>query len=480
MKNYVLHEGKSVVNEQRRHIHFVGIGGAGLSALAFVMLARGWRVSGSDRMPGPRLEALRRAGATVFLGHSAEFVDDADLVVVSSAVPEDNPEVQAARARGIPVLKRNQWLAELTRDYDLIAVAGTHGKTTTTAMLTLALADAGFDPTAVIGGEVPQLQGNARVGGSQWFVLEADEYDYAFLGLQPYVAVVTNVEHDHPDIYPTEDAVIETFRRFVAQVRADGLLVACGDDDGVRAVMDAALPSVARLTYGFGEENRWQAAALEPNPLGGFDFVAVLDGQPLGAFRLRVPGRHNVLNALACIAVGHYLGIDMGDLQYSLGRFQGAERRFQPVGTVGRVQIFDDYAHHPSEIRATLQAARERFGERQIWVIFQPHTFSRLAALFDDFTTAFTDADRVYVSDVYAARETDSLGVSAADLAQKLQGVEAVYVPTREELLARLLQEMPEDVVILTLGAGDITTLGPRLRQALEDREARQHERRTG
>ena len=468
------------MNEQRRHIHFIGIGGAGLSALASVMLARGWRVSGSDRMPSPRLDALRRAGAEVFLGHSAEFVGDADLVVMSSAVPDDNPEVQAARARGIPVLKRNQWLAELTRDYDLIAVAGTHGKTTTTAMLTLALADAGFDPTAVIGGEVPQLQGNARVGGSQWFVLEADEYDYAFLGLQPYVAVVTNVEHDHPDIYPTEEAVLETFRRFVAQVRADGWLIVCGDDAGARAVMDAAPASTRTLTYGFQPENRWQAAALEPNDVGGFNFVAVYDGVPMGAFQLRVPGRHNVLNALACIAVAHTLGIETSDLQYTLARFEGAERRFQPVGTVGRVQIFDDYAHHPSEIRATLRAARERFGERQIWAIFQPHTYSRLAALFDEFTTAFTDADRVYVSDVYAARETNSFGVSAADLAQRLQGVEVVYVPTQDELLSRLLQDVPEDVVILTLGAGDITTLGPRLRQALEDRETKQHERRAG
>lgn len=456
------------MSERRPHIHFVGIGGAGLSALAHIMLARGWRVSGSDREMGPRLEALRAAGAQVFVGHSAAFLGDADLVVVSSAVPDDNPEVVAARERGIPVYKRNRWLPEITRGYDLVAVAGTHGKTTTSAMIALVLADAGLDPTVVIGGEVPQLGGNARAGGGRLFVLEADEYDYAFIGLEPYIAVVTNVEHDHPDMFPDEAAVRQAFEQFVARVRPDGLLVVCGDDPGARALAETARTPAPRITYGFGEENTWRAANLRPNDVGGMDFVALHEGKPMGAFRLRVPGEHNVLNATAAIAVAAHLGVAMTDIQATLGRFTGAARRFEPVGSVGRIQIFDDYAHHPSEVRATLRAARQRFGQRPVWVVFQPHTFSRLAALIDQFAEAFVEADRLFVSDVYAAREQNTFGVSAQDLVARISRPPATYLPTQEEILDALLRELPDDAVVLIMGAGDITTLGPRLRRALE------------
>lgn len=455
----------------RKHVHFVGIGGAGLSALARVMLARGWTVSGSDRSRNASLSALARAGARVHVGHSASFVERADVVVVSSAIPADNPEVQAARARGIPVLKRDRWLAEMTRGWRLIAVAGSHGKTTTTAMLALLLFDAGLGPTAVIGGEVPQLGGNAIAGDSDLFVIEADEYDHAFLGLTPTIALVTNVEHDHPDMFPDVAAVRAAFARFLGQVRDDGLIVAMGDDADVRALIRST-GRAASCFYGFEAVNEWQAAALKPNDLGGTDFVAVRAGQPAGAIRLRVPGRHNVLNALGATAVADALDVPMSAIQASLARFSGATRRFQPVGAVGRIQIFDDYAHHPSEVRATLEAARQRFGERRIWVVFQPHTFSRLRALLDDFATAFAEANRVIVSDVYAARETDTLGVSAEDLTERLRagGVPVSYIPTQEEILRELLATLPEDVIVMTLGAGDITALGPCLRRALAER----------
>lgn len=453
---------------EKRHVHFVGIGGAGLSALAFVLLARGWTVSGSDRESGPRLEALRAAGATVHVGHSASYVEGADALIVSSAIPDDNPEVQAAQARGITVYKRNRWLAKMTRGYELVAVAGTHGKTTTSAMLTLALADAGLDPTAVIGGEVPQLGSNARVGGSQYFVLEADEYDHAFIGLEPYIAVVTNVEHDHPDVFSDEGAVQRAFKQFVQQVRDDGLIVVCGDDPGARALVERLHePHAPIITYGIDEGNTWQAAVIESNRSGGPDFVAVYQGDPIGSLSLQVPGRHNVLNALAVVAVATHLDVSMTDLQASLRQFAGAARRFEPVGSVGRIQIFDDYAHHPSEVRATLRAARQRFGGRPIWVVFQPHTYSRLATLLDDFATAFGDADRVYVSDVYAARETADYGVSGQDLARRIVGPPVQYVRALDEILKRLLVELPDDAVVMTLGAGDVTTLGPRLRRAL-------------
>lgn len=454
-----------------KRVHFVGIGGAGLSALAHVMLARGWAVSGSDREPSPRLTTLAEAGARVFIGHSGEFVNDADVVVISSAVPADNPEVITARARGITVLKRDGWLAEMTRGSKLIAVAGSHGKTTTTAMLALLLSDAGLDPTAVIGGEVPQLGGNAIAGNSDLFVIEADEYDYAFLGLEPKIAVVTNIEHDHPDLFTDLAAVRAAFAGFLGQVDSEGAVVAFGDDPELRALVSSASRATPCF-YGFGTENDWRAAALQSNDLGGTDFVAVKQGEPVGAIRLRVPGRHNVLNALAVTAVADMLQVPMAAIQATLSRFLGASRRFQPIGAVGRVQIFDDYAHHPSEVRATLQAARQRFGDRPIWVVFQPHTFSRLRAMLDEFGTAFVEANRVIVSDVYAARETDTLGVSAEDLTERLRdaGTPVSYIPTQQEILDELVATLPDDVIVMTLGAGDITSLGPQLRRVLEER----------
>lgn len=457
-----------------KRVHFVGIGGAGLSALAHVMLARGWQVSGSDRERSARTATLEAAGVTIHLGHSAEWVQGVDVVVISSAIPADNPERVAAEGAGIPVMKRDRWLGEITRGNELIAVAGTHGKTTTSAMIALMLTDAGLDPTVVIGGEVPQLGGNARTGTSNLFVIEADEYDHAFLGLHPAIAVVLNVEHDHPDIFPDNAAVQQTFRRFLGQVRRDGAIVACTDDPGVRQVLVGWRHPAPVLSYGLNGpdgEGTWQAGGLKTNEEGGTDFVAVLRGEPFGAFRLRIPGQHNVLNALAAIAVGERLGVDVSSMQATLARFTGAERRFQAVGSVGRVQIFDDYAHHPTEIRATLDAARQKFGERPLWVVFQPHTFSRLEALYGEFTTAFDDADYVIVSDVYAAREQGDVAAMGRKLAGDIKGPGAVYQATQEDILSHLLANLPDDVIVMTLGAGDITGLGPRLRQSLESRQ---------
>ncbi|MDQ7028325.1 MAG: UDP-N-acetylmuramate--L-alanine ligase [Ardenticatenia bacterium] len=452
-----------------QHVHFVGIGGAGLSALARLMLAQGWRVSGSDREAGPRLEALRKAGARVHVGHSADHVADADLVVVSSAVPPDNPEVMAAQERGIPVYKRTQLLPQLTRGFDVIAVAGTHGKTTTTAMIALVLADAGHDPTVVVGGDVPQLGGNARVGRSSYFVLEADEYDYAFVGLEPLVAVVTNVEHDHPDMFADERDVWRLFAHFVSRIRPGGALVACHDDPGAR-LLTARASGKAVLTYGTEPGVVWQVADVCPNELGGTDFTVLRQGKPVETIRLRVPGHHNVLNAMAAVAVADHLGVALSRAKATLERFAGVARRFELVGRVGHVEIFDDYAHHPTEVEATLQAARQRFGDRPVWVVFQPHTFSRLATMLDRFAAAFTNADRVIVSDVYAAREVNTFGVSAQDLVERLQGPPATYAPTQEVILELLGRELPDDAAVFILGAGDITALGPRLRQALAAR----------
>jgi UDP-N-acetylmuramate--alanine ligase len=453
-----------------KHVHFIGIGGAGLSALARVMLARGWRVSGSDRALSPRTRDLEDEGITIFEGHHATQVQGADVVVLSSAVPATNPERLAAEAAGIPVLKREQWLAEMTRDYEVVAVAGTHGKTTTTAMIALMLSEGGTDPTVVLGGDVPQLGGNARGGRSRLFVVEADEYDHAFLGLRPAIAVVLNVEHDHPDLFPDEAAVLEAFERFLGQARRDGIIVACMEDAGAREVVAASERTGTVVSYGFAGGLDWRAAGLKSNDVGGTDFVALWKGEPVGAFRVAVPGRHNVLNALAAIAVGQHLGLDVTTMQAALGSFTGVERRFQKVGSVGRIEIFDDYAHHPTAVRATLAAAREHYGPRPLWVVFQPHTFSRLAALHDEFAAAFGVADQVIVSDVYAARERGDAAEKSRILAAAISGTSVTYRATQEEILDYLLTHLPEDAVVLTLGAGDITALGGQLWQALRAR----------
>ncbi|MBL7490321.1 UDP-N-acetylmuramate--L-alanine ligase [Frankia sp. AgB1.9] len=505
-------------------MHFLGIGGSGLAPLARIALARGASVSGSDQEPSDRVEALRALGARVRTGAppdpavlAAELVG-VDVVVASSALPDDHPEIVAAQAAGLPVRRRSDWLPELTDGYRLVAVAGSHGKTTTSAMLAVALRAAGADPTAVIGGEVPQLGGGAVVGRGEIFVLEADEYGGAFRGLDPALTILTNVEWEHPDLFPDEAAVRAVFAAFAARVRPGGTLVACGDDPGVAAVLGTLAegsgggPRVVR--YGFGDGLGWRAvdvttgqpgaprAASAPAlsssasalPLsssasslpvgggaaGGLDRAAagppvvteatvLRDGEPVGTLRLALPGRHTVLNALAVLATASELGVPVETTLTALAGYTGAARRFQRIGAralpgPGAVEIVDDYAHHPTEIRATLAAARQQAAGRQVWAVLQPHTYSRLAALLADFAVAFGDADRLYVTDIYAARERDDLGVHASDLAKRVRvPTETSYVGWAE-LPDRLAADLPgHDVLLLTLGAGTITELGPRL-----------------
>jgi len=471
--------------KMKKRVHFIGIGGAGLSALARIMLARGWLVSGSDRQGSARTEALAQEGATIFIGHDGKSVDGADVVVMSSAIPAHNPERIAAEAAGIPLLKRDRWLARITQGYDLIAVSGTHGKTTTTSMTSLMLLDAGLDPTVVIGAEVQglvdraNLPSNARAGMSRLFVLEADEYDHAFLGLQPAVAVVLNVEHDHPDIYPDEEAVQQAFLQFIRQTRQNGTIVACTDDVGVQkllATYQADLSSLQKqvdlITYGLEDGSEWQATELRRNATGGTDFVALHQGAAIGTFSLSLPGQHVVLNALATIAVGVRFGVATGSMQQTLHRFKGATRRFQRVAQVNGIDIFDDYAHHPTEVRVTLAAARQQFGERPLWAIFEPHTFSRLNTLYNEFVTAFSLADQVIVSNIYAARSKEQGDVAEAAhiLAQAIQGTNAVHQGTPEEIIRYVVDHVPDNGVVITLGAGNITHVGPRLQQALQQK----------
>ncbi|MCB9419429.1 MAG: UDP-N-acetylmuramate--L-alanine ligase [Ardenticatenaceae bacterium] len=459
------------------HFHLVGIGGAGISAIARVLLGRGFVVSGSDQKLNELTAVLQTQGATIYEGHRAEQIDGADALVISSAVPAGNPEVDAALAAGLPVLKRADLLGQLMADTIGIAVAGSHGKTTTTGMIAQILLTAGLDPTVIVGGVLPVLGSNGRYGEGDYFVVEADEYDYMFLGLRPEVIVITSLEHDHPDIFPTEADYTAAFRQFAGLLPVDGRLIACADDPGTARFLETLnLDTVEITTYGLPEEEGgkldvdFQALDCRPNQLGGTDFLVELDGQIVGLARLRVPGRHNVRNALAAIIVGLDLEIDFAVIRQALAEFGGVGRRFQVVGEIGGVTVIDDYAHHPTEIRATLAAARQRYPGRRLWAVWQPHTFSRTKLLLDEFAASFADADRVVALDIYHSRETDDLGISTAAVLTKMNPETAVHIPKREDAAAYILDRVRPDDVILTLGAGDGDMVGQWVLAGLKER----------
>jgi UDP-N-acetylmuramate--alanine ligase len=444
------------------HVHFIGIGGTGLSAIATVLLQQGYTVSGSDMASSPATARLVELGATVFIGHRPENLGGrVETVVVSSAIPPENPEWVAARQRGVPALKRADFLGRLTQDKVGIALAGTHGKTTTTAMTAFVLKEAGQDPTYIIGGYVPQLETNAAAGSGRAFVIEADEYDHMFLGLRPQVAVLTVVEWDHPDIFPTPQALRQAFEDFVNLVPEDGLVIGCGDEPGVREVMGRT--KAGRVSYGLQPDNDWQAVELQPNRQGGYAFKVGRKGQagpPELAVSLAIPGRHNVLNGLAALIVADHQGVELAQAAEILGRFTGVGRRFELKGEVNGITVIDDYAHHPTEIRATLAAARTRYGTRPIWAVFQPHTFSRTVALLDDFAAAFEGADQVIVVDIFPSREKDDGRVHSRDLVERMAHSGARYIGSLEETTAYLVDHLSPPAVLLTLGAGDGYQIG--------------------
>ena len=460
-------------------IHLVGIGGSGLSAIAGLLLERGFTVSGSDQRPNDVTAALAGRGVVVYRGHHAQNVGGADLVLISSAVPENNVEVLAAQAAGIPVVKRAQLLGPLMRGQHGIGVAGTHGKTTTTSMIAVVLLRAGLDPSIIVGGRLSlgPAEGmaafaniSARAGKGP-FVVEADEYDGMFLGLELEVGVVTNVEWDHVDCYPTPAAFTEAFQRFIAHIPGDGLLVACADDPGALALCSAAGPAVRIETYGLAETAGWQARNLSSNAVGGFDASVWHDGEHVANLSLPVPGRHNVRNALAALAVANWHHIAPQLAAKMLRDFRGAGRRFEFVGEAGGVIVIDDYAHHPTEIAATLSAARLRYPTRRIWVVFQPHTYSRTRALLQDFAHSFDDADRVLLLDIYAAREKIDLGMHSTLLLDTIHHEGAAYVGGVEAAAAHLLHAVEPDDVVITMSAGDGNAVGTLLLAGLRQRD---------
>ena len=441
-------------------IHLIGIGGTGLSAIARVLLEMGHTVSGSDRAESTFTRDLRSAGVTISIGHRPENVRGADLVVRSSAIPDDNAEVTAARAAGIPVLKRADFLGSLMEGKTGIAVAGTHGKTTTTAMIAWMLTALKQFPSFIVGGVLANLGVNARAGKGNTFVIEADEYDRMFLGLKPTIEVVTNVEYDHPDCYPTPKDFQAAFVEFVQRLSEHGTLLACAEDAGAADLLERAKElGKNTVAYGIrhtanGEQKTAEtfATILAPNKKGGFTFGASVLGES-AMVELQVPGKHNVANALAALTVAQLLGLPLKDAAQALGQFTGTGRRFEVRGEAGEVVVVDDYAHHPTEILATLAAACSRYPDRRIWVVWQPHTYSRTQALFDGFANSFGDADEVIVTEVYAAREAKQ------DFSSR-QIVDAMPRPARfiaslSKVSKYLISHLRPGDVLLVLSAGD-------------------------
>jgi len=451
-----------------KHVHCVGVGGIGISAIARVLLERGYRVSGSDLQLSPVAKALAASGATVMIGHQAENIGDAEIVLVSSAVPEDNVELVAARERGTPVLKRAEFLARLMAGTMGVAIAGTAGKTTTAGMLAWILVQGGLDPSFIVGGVIEGLGTNAQSGHGPHFVIEADEYDRMFLGLAPTVAAVTHLEHDHPDCYPTFAEMREAFVRFIGLVPGNGLIVGCADHPAVKELLSLEWEATVQ-TCGLSNANDWYATEVLPNPLGGHDLNVWHSGQRWHSVRLRVLGLYNVRNALVALAIADWLGMDRGTICQALRTFSGIGRRFQVLGRAGEMVVVDDYAHHPTKIRAALSAARAHYPERPVWAVFQPHTYSRTRALWAEFVECLGQADHVIVLDVYPARETDTLGVDPAALAAQITRADARYIRDLCAAVAYLRSHVEPNAVVLSLSAGDGNQVAVRLLEQLAE-----------
>lgn len=447
-----------------------------MSGIAEVLLNLGYKVSGSDLKLSPVTERLGKLGAQVFEGHRAENVAGAEVVVTSSAIARDNPEVAEAHRGHVPVIQRAEMLAELMRLKYGIAVAGMHGKTTTTSMVAAVLAAGGLDPTVVVGGRVDAMGSNARLGKSQYLVAEADESDRSFLKLSPILAVVTNLDREHMDCYRDMRDVMRVFRDFIERLPFYGMAIVCNDDRRLRKL----LPRLTRraVTYGTHPDSDF---CVNCGPRGrgkGSDgpqsrFSVSYKGKPLGDFELHVPGAHNVLNATAAVAVGIGLDVPADKIREALAHFRGVDRRFQTKGSAEGVTVIDDYGHHPTEIRATLAAARE-CGFERVHVVFQPHRYTRTQLLLEDFATAFADADSVLVLDIYAASETPISGVTGEALALHIQqrgGKEALYVASFAEAAAAVAQLARSGDMVLTLGAGNVSHLGPQILERLAVRE---------
>ena len=469
-----LEQTKSTAIPQR--VHLVGIGGVHMSAIAHILLTWGHSVSGSDIRLSSFTDRVAAQGATIFEGHNASNVGDVDLVVTTSAATTENLEILEARRRGIPVIKRADMVARLMEGHYSIGIAGTHGKTTTSSLVSFMLVEAGLSPTFLVGGDVVNLGTNAAAGTGDHVVVEADEFDAAFLSYEPRLAVVTNIEPDHLDIYGSFEELVSAFAQYMKSVPAEGVIIACADSPTVADLLGRGRREGLKLQtqnvelYGLETPVDWVVSHLgQPTP-GSQEFMVGLRGRPYGEFRLNLPGRHNVANALAAIAVGHHVGVPLDVMKKAVAEFRGAGRRFELIGEAAGVTVMDDYAHHPTELRATIEAARQQFAERRLVGLFQPHTYSRTLYLLDEFRRCFEGLDVLLLTETYAARETKAAGMTAEDLAKEVTSPKPRYVRTFEEAEAAALEILREGDVFFSLGAGEANQVGLRVLEQLRKR----------
>jgi UDP-N-acetylmuramate--alanine ligase len=456
-----------------KRVHLIGVGGIHMSGIAQILRHRGHEVSGSDLTLTPLTERLEDLGVTVHGGHDAANVDDAGLVVYTSAAHDDNPELKEARRRGVQTVKRAEMVARLMEGKRVIAVAGTHGKTTTSSLIAYMLTRAGLSPTYMLGGESIDLGGNASPGEGDYFVVEADEYDRAFLNYHPYIAVVTNIEPDHLDIYGTEEELRRAFAQFLSQVDNNGLIVACTDSPAVQALLPEAVgdsvkqPPVGVVSYGLHSPADWTATRISNKGVDTSSFMVIWRKHEWGVVETGLPGVHNVSNSLAAIAAGNSISLSKDIIKDSIATFRGARRRFEHIGDAAGVRVMDSYAHHPTEVKADLAAARERFPDRRLVALFQPHTYTRTQYLLEGFRDSFHDCDVLLIARTYAAREDPSAGLTGEDLAREITDPPARYTGELDDSARAVADILEPGDVFFTVGAGDVEKVGPMVLEML-------------
>ena len=445
-----------------KNIHCIGIGGIGLSAIAEILVSRGYNVSGSDMKESDITHKLENKGAKIYIGHRAENVEDADLIVYSAAIAEENPEIIRAREKNIPMKSRAEILGTLMDEFPKsIAISGTHGKTTTTSMVSLILEHAGLDPTILLGGNLAEIRGNVKVGDGSYFVTEACEYRDSFLELNPYVELILNIDSDHLDYFKDIDHIVNSFEKFTKNIKQGGKVIAYDANPFVKKIIKDIPEAV---TYGYNYNCTYCISDVDFKSDGMPSFDIIYQGFNLGHVKLKMPGEHNILNAVGAFACCHQMGVSAGSIIRTLSEFTGTQRRFDIVGTTDKgVELVDDYAHHPTEIKATLEAAR-KLPNKKLWCIFQPHTYTRTLALFDDFAESFGDCDVLILTDIYAAREKDIYKISSENLAEKIKSLhpdkEVYCMKDFDEIADYVTANASNGDLVITMGAGDVYKIG--------------------
>lgn len=444
-----------------KHIHFVGIGGISMSGLAEILLNSGYKISGSDMKTTSITQRLEKLGAVIYSNHSEDNINNPDLVVYTAAVKENNPEIVRSKKLGIPVIERATLLGQIMRKYPFsLAISGTHGKTTTTSMITMIMIESGLDPTVHIGGELDAIGGNTRIGGNRYFITEACEYVESFLKFYPFLAVILNIELDHVDYFKDIEHIKQAFYKFASLVPQNGYVVACIDDPNTSFLLNKL--SCNKVTYGLKSESaQWTARDIVYDKLGCASFTVLKDGDRFADITLKIPGLHNVSNSLAAIAATYTMGCDVNHIKSALNKFDGAHKRFELKGIADDIKVIHDYAHHPSEVKATLQAARNCCSTK-VWCVFQPHTYTRTKYFMDEFSKSFRNADKIILADIYAAREPDTGEVHSSMLAEKIKenGQDAVYIAGFQNISQYLEENVSPGDLILTMGAGDVDKVG--------------------